>query len=1061
MGSSLINVVQLSSDTKNESRPFCEAAVNEAATRAGQVRFEDAARHESRWRRFLFCMQTPRDLAESISVLLVVFAIGFVSQSYFPSVGSAAGRLMQPWKFVPSVGTLKILEVTPGDTEVLLGESLEVAAEIVDRLEGDPYSATLYVTFDGDEEIDLPMTPGEPYTTQVIRGNVTLDEARRRYTLTLPTVKSPMTYRLEIGDSQTRRYKVDVIEKPTVDEIEVTLKYPVYLGRADESFIQKTADLEVPQYTIAELRVRPSVPITKGRVDAEGVIYNGELQSGGQLMVVRMPLVKNTTFSIHLEKHGHFDPNPRLNRVQVLPDRPPTIELLKPPRQSSAAPGNDLPVMIRGADDHGVGRVRLEMKAEADSGKGTDGEASTIADRQTTVVKEWTEFDSNSSIVLHHLVAMAAELAKPGESILLRATVRDRRMFNDFGLDLKPQEAVTGWHKVRIVDEQAKANAALEKLDSLRGALFKILERQVRARARNALVATKTQIDDAVKSAGDVRAMQVEIQKSSIALVKSISDVQREDHQAIKRILNQLAFGEMLEAVSLSDSLVKAKAIDDLAAPVGELGLTQGAIIDTLRKMLDITRRAQAEELAEMENRQVGDLPPETQQKLDDLNSALEKAMEQQKKVVEAAENLAKAPVEDFSEEKEQLIKALQAAEDDWSKFMTELNTDLSKLPEQDFANASSLKELVEIQTEIKMAEDALLKKTADIAVPLEQLGAEMAEEIQTNMEKWLPDTPDRERWSQEESLTDEGKEAPMAELPGELEDLIGDLLEEEEDLFDEMEDVSSSAADSLDKGAGWDVADGPISNMSAKGATGNRLPNTSEIGGRAGEGRQGKSSGEFVGDEAVGKGGRKTPSRLTPDPYVKGQIKDHSKDPTGGATGGGKESGEGGEGLEGPAPGPRGERSMNRLAGKQAALRNKAEGVDLQHYKVMGYHHTDLQRMIEIMAQIERDLKAGRYQNAQRKRAVMLEGLGDVKKHLEGEFEVRRDETVNLPTDVQEKLLGSMQDPSPVGWDEMNRRYFERLARGGVDTTAGGPTLTGSSRQGPELTGSSQAGQE
>ena len=1061
LGSSLINVVQLSGDTANESQAFCEAAVNEAAARAEQVRFENAARHESRWRRFRFCMQTPRDLVESLFVLLALLAIGFVSQSYFPSIGSAAGRLMQPWTFVPSVGTLKILEVTPGDTEVLLGESLLVVAEIVTPLDGAPDTATLYVTFHGEEETDLPMTPGEAYTTSVVRDGESTDETRKKYTLTLPTIKSPMTYRLEIGDSQTRRFKVTVTEKPTVDEIEFTLKYPMYLQRPDESFIRKTADLEVPQYTIAEMQIRPSVPITRGHIDAEGMIYTGEIRSNGQLMVVRMPLVKNTTFSIHLEKNGHCDPNPRLNRVQVLPDREPTVELLKPPRQSSAAPGSDLPVMIRSTDDHGVGRVRLEMKVKPQSDGEPDQQTPNVADSQTTVVKQWTEFDSNSNIALHHLLALAAEVAKPGDALLLRATARDRRSFNDFGLDLKPQEAATGWHTVSIIDEKAKTEAALEQLDSLRGALFKILEKQVRARARNALIPTKHQIDDAVKSANDVRSMQVDIQKSSIALVKSISNVDRADHQSIKRILNQLAFGEMLTAVSQSDTLVKAKAIDDLGVPVGQLGLTQGTIIDTLRKMLDITRRAQTEELAEMENRMVGDLPPEAQQKLDDLNNALEKAMEQQKKVVEAAENLAKAPVEDFSEEKEQLIKALQAAEDDWSKFMTELNTDLSKLPEQDFANASSLKELVEIQTEIKMAEDALLKKTADIAVPLEQLGAEMAEEIQTNMEKWLPDTPDRERWSQEESLTDEGKEAPMAELPGELEDLIGDLMEEEEDLFDEMEDVSSSAADSLDKGAGWDVADGPISNMSAKGATGNRLPNTSEIGGRAGEGRQGKSSGEFVGDEAVGKGGRKTPSRLTPDPYVAGQIKDHSKDPTGGATGGGKESGEGGEGLEGPAPGSRGQRDMNRLAGKQAALRNKAEGIDLQHYKVMGYHHTDLQRTIEMMAQIERDLKAGRYNSVQRKRDVMLEGLGDVKKHLEGEFEVRRDETVNLPTDVQEELLGSMQDPSPIGWEEMNRRYFERLSKGGADTTPTAPTLTGTSREPPTLTGTTQPPQE
>ena len=74
-----------------------------------------------------------------------------------------------------------------------------------------------------------------------------------------------------------------------------------------------------------------------------------------------------------------------------------------------------------------------------------------------------------------------------------------------------------------------------------------------------------------------------------------------------------------------------------------------------------------------------------------------------------------------------------------------------------------------------------------------------------------------------------------------------------------------------------------------------------------------------------MGKGGRKTPSRLTPDPFMKGQIKDHSKAATGGATGGGKESGKGGEGLEGPAPRSPGPRDAERLAGKQAVLRNKA----------------------------------------------------------------------------------------------------------------------------------------
>jgi hypothetical protein len=270
-------------------------------------------------------------------------------------------------------------------------------------------------------------------------------------------------------------------------------------------------------------------------------------------------------------------------------------------------------------------------------------------------------------------------------------------------------------------------------------------------------------------------------------------------------------------------------------------------------------------------------------------------------------------------------------------------------------------------------------------------------------------------------------KEAPMAELPKELEDLVGDLMEGEEDLFDEMEDVSSSWTDSIDKGAGWDAMDGPISNMSARGVTGNRLPNSSEISGRSGEGRSGKASGEFVSDTATGKGGRKTPSRLTPDAYVKGQVKDTSKDPVGGATGGGKQSGQGGEGLRGPVPN-RSEQELARLATKQAALRNKAEAVDLK-FQVLRYHHTDLKSLIGQMTNVENDLRAGRYRNALRRRDVLLGGLDQVKQAVRGESVIRQDQTANLPTEIQKEILGSMKEAAPEGWDELNRRYYERLS--------------------------------
>lgn len=1017
LSSDLINLVQLARDMQNTDREFCEAAIHQAALRLGQIPFEDAPRRETRWRRFLYCMQTPRDLGESFLTLSALIAAAVIGHLVLPNWGSAANRLMKPWEFVPSVGSVEIIRVTPGNTDVLVGGSLNIAAEIRNP-QSKPYQATLFITNEGErQELAVPMAA---------------DEKHQSYKFILPSVLRPLKYRLEIGDSQTEIFAVGVREKPTIAETEVTFHYPAYLGRPPETLMQKQLDLEAPQYTEAELHIRPSVPIAGGYVQCESQKYVGRVENQGALLVVRVPLLKNTSFSVHLfNDAGHSDPNPRLNRITVIPDKPPVVELLKPGRQETIAPGAEVPVMIRAGDDHGVGRVRLEMKVKATEPAGGETGGNQAEETVPITVQDWTDLGTKTTAVLHHKLLLGEDKVKPGQTVLVRATSWDKRNIGQWGLDLKPQQTESAWHALRVIDGDAKAAAALEQLENLRSAIWKILEKQIRARMRAAMILQKTAPAEAAALAGEVRSHQVDVQKSSLELVKSITDTDKEERLAIKRVLNQLAVGDMLAAVEQCDGLARIMSMDAFTQPVNLLAQTQDRIIDVLRKLLDVARQAQTEALAEMKRRPGGDLPDDTRKKLEEMRNKLDEMLERQKKVIEASENLAKKPVEDFSEEDEQLLKQLAAAEDEFARFMKELQTDLSKLPEQDFANPSMLKELVEIQTEIKMAEDALLKKSADIAVPLEQLGYEMAEEIKTNLEKWLPDTPDRERWSQEESLTDADKEAPMAELPGELEDLIGELMEEEEDLFDEMEDLSSSAADSLDKGAGWDVADGPISNMSAKGATGNRLPNTSEIGGRAGEGRQGKSSGEFVGDEAVGKGGRKTPSRLTPDPYVKGQIKDHSKDPMGGATGGGKESGEGGEGLEGPSPGPKGEREMHRLAGKQAALRNQAEGIDLQ-FQISNFHRTDLKKLIETMAQIEQDLKAGRYQSALRQRQVMLEGLGSVKQYLEGEFEVRKDATSNLPTDIQKEILGSMQDPSPPGWEELNRRYFERLSTGG-----------------------------
>ncbi len=1009
--SHLINLVQFAGRDGLEDDPFRRAAIAQSAVAVADIPFHQAASRETRWRRFLLCMQTPQDLLEAFFVLALVLGLALLLGALLPTWGSSTRRMLHPFTFVPTRGSVQIVKVTPGDAEVLLGASLEITAEIA-HPNRKAYPATLYVRQEGKPESAQPMLA---------------DETGGRYVAALSQVLAPLGYRLQIGDSQTPVYQVTTYQKPSVAGVEVAYEFPSYLNRPREVVRQTQGDLEAPQFTRAELKIHPTAPIARGQLVLGDTTIEGQVGDDGKTLHARLLLRDTTTYTIHLfTATGHTDPQPRVNQLKVLSDAPPTVAIVEPAGETTVAVGGKPNIVVRAGDDYGLGEVRIESRIESPGADATPAAVRTEA--------RWTTFAATGAVQSQNLALDAARV-KPGQTVWVRAVARDTRNVKLPELELGPQESASPWLPIHLVAAENKAKADLAQLESLRTALARILQDQLRARAETAGLPRSGTDAEAGSHATALRSQQVGIQKASAVLVEAIAATGDADTVDIKRALGKLAFGAMVQAIRQAELLQQVKLLSGFTRPAGELGATQEQIIDVLRRMLGELRREAADVLAELKKRPDTQLPADVQSKLRDLKDKLAEFLKQQKKVIEATENLAKKPVEDFTEKEKQLLKDLAAAEDEWARFMADKHTDLSKLPEQDFSNPSLLKELVEVQTELKMAKDALTKKTADIAVPLEQLGAEMAKEMTTNIEKWLPDTPDRERWSQEEPLTGDMKEAPMAELPREMEDIVGKLMEGEEDLFNEMEDASSTWADSLDKGAGWDAMDGPISNNSARGVTGNRLPNTSEIAGRSGEGRQGKSSGEFVGDTAVGKGGRNTPSRLTPDAFVKGQVKDYSKDPVGGATGGGKESGAGGEGLHGPIP-DRPARDMGRLATRQAQLRNKAEGVDLR-FKVLKYHHNDLKRMIDVMATVETDLKAGRYQSALRRRDVLLQGLGQVKTYLKGEFTVRQDRTANLPTDVQKEILGSMQEPSPPGWEELNRQYFERLTSAPSGTPA------------------------
>ncbi|MBE3069139.1 MAG: hypothetical protein IMZ66_02775, partial [Planctomycetes bacterium] len=314
--------------------------------------------------------------------------------------------------------------------------------------------------------------------------------------------------------------------------------------------------------------------------------------------------------------------------------------------------------------------------------------------------------------------------------------------------------------------------------------------------------------------------------------------------------------------------------------------------------------------------------------------------------------------------------------------------------------------------------------KTREIATPVEEGAKALAEEVAEDLEMWMPDAGDSERWVMEDPL--EGTfDVPEAKLPSSLQDMIGDLIEDLEEFDEEADDVTGAWGGNMQ--VGWGIADGPISSYAALGKTGNQMPNASEMGGRSGSGRRGRATGQMVGDTSRGLEGRPTPARLTNERYEAGNPKAEKQLDPRGATGGGKKTGGGQRGLQGGTP-PDFVKDMERLAKNQALLREKAQKV-AREIQFGGRPLGSVQRALDLMKGVEEDYRDLRYDDAARKRKMALDAIREASSQVDQAVSLSLQKAPNLPPEMRERISAGSRQALPEGFEDIVGAYYKALS--------------------------------
>lgn len=725
---------------------------------------------------------------------------------------------------------------------------------------------------------------------------------------TLKHLTRDLVYSIKTGRESSEKFSIRVIAPPPVPDFKLTITPPAYIGRKPEIL----SPGENFKHSVPE---GSSVIVSCGGIQPLLFVNEKKQATGTPFSVLQEDLKLRLSLK---DRDGLLFENAWSGELKSVKDRPPEIRFLNTKNNLEAGYGEIIPIRITASDDYGVESIRLTAEVEG----------------RTLLLKEYRYpapgFQTRNEVFL---LKLTPALLPEGGTIELKASAKDTK-----------RQETTSSSSITIHQIDLVSNLK-EKLSSGDAAkcyelLFTALREQTAVRdrislqlkhfpnhQRDRLYREQSRIDKHLQNAG----REAEKAKLPSPFLRALNVLNQDSNL----LLNEV--NEMRKAPS--------------SLKINTIVLKQTALIEKLRKLLGALALRQRNEEKKKALAKENEAEKELYEQMKKLKKDLERFKTEQRKIKADTENFDPKKTDDWSEGEEKLLGDLAAKEQDWAQFFKTAFSDLSKKQNQDFSNSAMADEFVELYEELQKAGNALKAKKIEIATVAEDTALVGAENVIANLERWLSDKQDYIKWVAEEDGN--SQDVKLTDLPAELTDIIGDLIEQEEDMSEDTNDSSNSFSYDSDDGLGWGVADGNIDSMQAKGITGNVLPNNNEVGGRSGEGRSGRSTGQFVEKEATGKGGRKTPTRLVQSPFEKGTVVDKSKDPQGGASGGGKQSGVGDEGLSGVTP-DQDQKTGVRLAGNQAELKQRTEAM-LKRLDDANLPAGDLRDALEKMRALER----------------------------------------------------------------------------------------------------------
>jgi hypothetical protein len=289
-----------------------------------------------------------RPIRKSFGTFACLFAAGLLLTLLMPRlVWTQWLRFFDPFGDHPPFSRITF-NVEPGDAHVVYGTGLDIQ---VTTDGASIENVQLVLESDGVQSVEkLPMFPAPD----------------GKWTTSLSSVTTPAKYFIRAARSRSRRFRIDVVTVPRLENVRFRITPPEYTNQAPYEGALPQGGLAGLPGTIVQVWAKSNRPLSGGSLE---VVMTGDRREQKRLEPAGEHAAEATgSFQIReagrmqlkvTDVAGQESQDSFTAPITLLADERPFIRVLQPPPVSFATPDTELPVALAAEDDFGISRIQL------------------------------------------------------------------------------------------------------------------------------------------------------------------------------------------------------------------------------------------------------------------------------------------------------------------------------------------------------------------------------------------------------------------------------------------------------------------------------------------------------------------------------------------------------------------------------------------------------------------------------------------------------------------------------------------------------------------------------